>query len=83
MANMQLDPTDRAMLNKLDTDFVVSADGESATLTGEMTVTVLRSTDGNGNRLRLRIQFPGGEPLDVWMLRDRLLQELAVTGPSS
>jgi hypothetical protein len=83
MANMRFDPTDRAALHKLDVDFAVSADGETATLSGLMKIEVIRSTDDNGNRLRLRIRFPNDERFDVWMLRDRLLQELGVNEQSS
>ena len=39
---IKLDTQDKAALRKLDDDFVISADGETAAVTGEMQITAVR-----------------------------------------
>lgn len=75
---MQFDAQDRAALRKLDDDFTFSNDGETASITGEMTVEIVRPADDGGARLWLTIRFPGGETLDVRIARSQLLQQLDV-----
>jgi hypothetical protein len=75
---MQLDNQDRAALRALD-DFVIDADGETATVTGEMEVVIVRPADDGGARFRLTLKFPNGEPLAVRIARVQLLRELDVT----
>ena len=65
MARCRLDAQDRAALRALDDGFVISADGETATVTGEMEITVVRPADDGGARFWLTIRFPSGEELDV------------------
>jgi hypothetical protein len=72
---LPLDSQDQRALRALDGDFVISADGETASITGEMEVTAVRLDDA---RLQLRLKFPGGEELDVRIARAQLLQELDV-----
>ena len=75
---IQFDDRDKRALRKLDTDFVISDDGETATVAGEMEVTVVRPVDADGARFWLRLKFPGGETLDVRMARAQLLEELGI-----
>ena len=75
MARLQFDTQDRAALQALDHDFEVSNDGETASITGEMTVEVIRAAD---DQLQLTITFPGGEEFIVRLARSQLLQELDV-----
>jgi len=72
---LRLDDQDRAALRKLDHDFVISADGETATVSGEVEVAAVRLDD---DRFRLTIRFPHNETLDVRIARAQLLQELGV-----
>jgi hypothetical protein len=74
--HMRLDAQDRQALRALDTDFVISADGETATVAGEMEVVVVRPVDGD--QFWLTITFPGGETLDVRIRRAQLLEQLDV-----
>jgi hypothetical protein len=76
--NMQFDSQDRRALQALDDDFVISADGETATVAGEMSVVVIRpAVDGVG-QIWLTLRFPSGETLDVRIARTQLLHELDV-----
>ena len=74
--HLQFDDQDKAALHALDNDFTISSDGETATVTGEMQVELIRLADGN--RFKLTITFPNGEPLEVRIARAQLLQELGV-----
>ena len=74
--NLSLDSQDRAALRKLDDDFVFSADGEHAVISGEMEITVERLNEGN--QLLLTITFPSGEQLDVRIRRTQLLEQLDI-----
>jgi hypothetical protein len=71
---VQLDDRDKRALRALD-DFTISADGETATIVGEMKVAIVRPAD---DRFCLTISFPSGETLDVRIMRDQLLQQLGV-----
>ena len=72
--NMRLDDQDRAALRALDDAFTISTDGETATVTGEMEVVMVRPADGGGARFRrLTLKFPSGETLDVRIARAQLL----------
>ena len=75
---LQFDVQDKAALHALDNDFVISADGETATVTGEMEVELIRLADADGNRFKLTITFPGGEPLEVRIARQQLLEQLEI-----
>ena len=75
---LPFDTQDKAALRALDHDFVISADGERAVISGEMEVAIVRPADAGGARLWLTIKFPGGEELDVRIARTQLLQELGV-----
>ena len=66
---MRLDDQDKAALHKLDDDFAFSADGETASITGEMEVEIIRPADDGGTQFWLTITFPGGEELDVRIAR--------------
>src|SRR6478672_2481720 len=55
---------DKAAFAKLDPNFTLSADGETAVLTDIESVEITR----HGDQLWLRFKFPG-EPLDVKTLR--------------
>jgi hypothetical protein len=77
MRCMQLDNQDQAALRALD-DFTISADGEIASIKGEMKVEVVRPADDDGARFLLSIEFPNGEKLDVRIARTQLLQQLGV-----
>jgi hypothetical protein len=78
---MQFDTQDQAALRALD-DFTISADGEIASIKGEMKVEVVCPADDDGARFWLTIKFPGGETLDVRIARTQLLQQLGIeAGP--
>jgi hypothetical protein len=49
----------------LDSDFPISADGEAATVAGEMEVVIVRPAHDGGTRFWLTIRLPDGEELDV------------------
>ena len=74
---MRFDDQDRAALRALD-DFTISADGEIATVAGEMKVEVFRPAYDGGARLWLTIRLPGGEDLNVRIQRAQLLQQLDI-----
>jgi hypothetical protein len=74
---MKFDTQDKAALRALDTGFVLSADGETATVAGEMEVEIVRFTSDGVDQFRLRFKFPNNE-LDVKIRRSQLLQELDV-----
>jgi hypothetical protein len=80
MTRCVLDDRDRAALRALD-DFTISAEGESATIAGEMEIMVARPVDDDGTRFLLTIRFPGGGTLDVRIARAQLLEQLGTLGP--
>ena len=75
---MQFDAQDKAALHKLDDDFTISADGEVATVAGEMELKIIRPDHDGGTQFWLTIQLPGGEELDVRIRRTQLLEQLDV-----
>jgi hypothetical protein len=74
---------DKRALHKLDHDFVISADGETATVAGEMEVVIVRPADDDGARFWLTIKFPSGEELDVRIARAQLLDQLDIEAGES
>jgi hypothetical protein len=80
---MQFDAQDKAALRALDDTFTISADGETASITGEMEVTIVRPADDGGARFWLTIRLPGGEELDVRIARAQLLQQLDIEADES
>ena len=62
-------------LPKLDDDFIISADGEHAVISGEMEITVERPA---ADRFQMMLKFPGGEELEVRIARNQLLEQLDV-----
>ena len=70
---MKFSDQDKAALAKLD-DFTISADGESATVAGDMQVVITRVED----RFQLKFRFPGGEDFDVKIARAQLLEQLNI-----
>ena len=81
--NIRFDTQDRAALAALDSDFTISADGETARVTGEMEVEFVRPADDGGARFWLTIRFPSGETLDVRIRRAQLLEQLDVEADES
>jgi len=75
---IQFDSHDEAALRALDRSFAIDASGEVAVITGEMKVEITRPADADGARFLLRLNFPGGETLDVRMARAQLLEELDI-----
>ena len=76
---IRFDDQDKAAaLRALDDAFVISSDGETATVVGEMEVDVVRPADDGGARFWLTIKFPGGEELDVRIARAQLLDQLDI-----
>src|SRR5258708_4600667 len=57
---MRFDTQDRAVLAALDNDFKISIDGETATVTGEMKLTVVRLADDGADRLWLTLTVENG-----------------------
>jgi hypothetical protein len=64
-------------LRALD-EFTIDSDGETATITGEMKVVVVRPAADDGVRFLLTLQFPGGEELEVRIARTQLLEQLGI-----
>ena len=79
---MQLDDQDKAALRALD-EFTISADGETATITGEMEVEIVRPAHDGGDQFWLTIKFASGEELFVRLRRAQLLQELNIKADES
>jgi hypothetical protein len=77
------DDLDKQALHKLDNDFTISPDGETASITGEMTIELVRPADDGGAQFWLAITFPGGEELDVRIRRIQLLEQLNIEGDES
>src|SRR5262245_56228612 len=68
---------ERRRVRALD-DFVIDADGETATVRGDMEVVLVRPVGDGGARLWLTIKFPSGETLDVRIARAQLLSQLGI-----
>ena len=77
---LRLDTQDHAALHKLDDTFTISSDGETATVTGEMELKIIRPDHDGGNQFWLTIQLPGVEELDVRIRRAQLLEQLDIEG---
>jgi hypothetical protein len=75
--HIQLDDQDKAALRALDA-FTVDADGETASVVGEMEVVVVRPADNDGARFLLTLRFPSGEELEVRIARTQLLEQLGI-----
>ena len=75
--NMRFDDQDKRALRALELDFAISADGEIATVAGEMKVELVRPADDGGGRLWLTIRLPGGEEFAVRVFRSALLEAAA------
>jgi hypothetical protein len=80
---MRFDAQDQAVLAALDSDFTISADGEIASITGEMELKIIRPDHDGGNQFWLTIQLPGGEELDVRIRRAQLLEQLDIEADES
>jgi hypothetical protein len=80
---MKFDAQDQAALRALDNDFTISADGETATVTGEMEIEIIRPAHDGGDQFWLTIRLPGDEKLDVIIRRAQLLQQLDVEADES
>jgi hypothetical protein len=80
---MPFDKQDKRALRALDDTFTISADGETATVAGEMEVVIVRPADDGGARFWLTIRFPSGETLDVRIRRAQLLEQLDVEADES
>jgi hypothetical protein len=61
--HLQFDDQDKRALRALDADVAISADGETATVAGEMGIEIVRPADDGGDRLWLTITLPGGKNL--------------------
>jgi hypothetical protein len=75
---MRLDDQDKRALHALDDTFTVNNNGEVASITGEMEITIIRPADDGGARFWLTIRFPSNETLDVRIARSQLLEQLDV-----
>jgi hypothetical protein len=63
---LRFDAQDKRALRALDDTFTISADCETARITGEMEVEVVRPADDDGGaRLRLTLKFPSGSARSV------------------
>jgi hypothetical protein len=74
---MRFDEQDKAALRVLD-DFTISADGETATVAGEMEIEIVRLAHDGGDRLWLTITLPGGEEFAVRVFRSALLEAVGI-----
>jgi hypothetical protein len=74
---MRFDDQDKAALRELD-DFTISADGETATVAGEMEIEIVRLAHDGGDRLWLTITLPGGEEFAVRVFRSALLEAVGI-----
>ena len=73
---MRFDEQDKRALRALDSDFTISADGETATVAGEMEIEIVRLAHDGGDRLWLTI--PGGEEFAVRVFRSALLEAAGI-----
>ena len=73
---MRFDDQDKAALRALDV-FTISADGETATVAGEMEIEIVRLAHDGGDRLWLTITLPGGEEFAVRVFRSALVEAAA------
>jgi hypothetical protein len=71
---MRLDDKDKAMLAALDEDFIVSADGETATISEDIRIHITRPAD---NQIQFLIEFQNLE-FPVLLLRDKTLTTLGI-----
>ena len=74
---MRFDDQDKAALRALD-DFTISADGETATVAGEMEIEIVRVAHDGGDQLWLTITLPGGEEFAVRVFRFALLEAAGI-----
>ena len=81
--NMRFDDQDKRALRALELDFTISADGETATVAGEMEIEMVRPAHDGGDQFWLTIRLPGGEELDVVIRRATLLQQLGIEANES
>ena len=78
---MRFDDQDRAALRALD-NFTISADGEIATVAGEMKIEMVRPVHA-GDQFWLTIRLPSGEELNAVIQRAALLQQLGIETAAS
>jgi hypothetical protein len=72
---IQFDTQDKAALTTLDPEFIISTDGAAASVTGTMSVEIIRPAD---DRLKLTLQFPNGEEFAILLSRDQTLRHLNI-----
>jgi hypothetical protein len=70
---VRFDSRDKAALRKLDTDFTIAADGEVATIAGNIEIEIVRVA---GERFQLTLNFPGGMEFPILLSRSRTLEQL-------
>jgi hypothetical protein len=75
----KFDDLDKRAFAALDADFEIS--DETATVEGEMRITVIRPADSD--QFWLTITFPGGELFDVRIARVQLLEQLDIEADES
>jgi hypothetical protein len=71
---IRFDAQDQAVLRALDSDFIISTDGERAVISGEMEIEIVRPADDGA--ICLTIEFSSGETLDLRIARAQLLEQL-------
>jgi len=69
-------------LRALD-NFTISADGEIATVAGEMKIEMVRPAHDDGDQFWLTISLPSSEELNVVIQRTDLLQQLGIEADAS
>ena len=69
---MQFDDQDRQALERLG-EFSISQDGETASISGDMKVAIVRPQQKGDQQLWLTLTLPGGEDLDLVMDHAMLL----------
>ena len=74
----KFDRQDERALHALDPDFAISDSSEVATISGAMKIEITRIDE----RLRLLIEFPGGEEFGIWLSRAKTLEQLGVKDES-
>jgi hypothetical protein len=71
---MQFDDRDKRALHALDNDFSISADGETASIAGEMEIKIARHAHDSGDQFWLTIRLPDGEEINLRIRRTQLLE---------
>jgi len=78
MTHLKFDSTDHRILNALDNSFIIDTSGEVASVSGPITIRMVRIAD---DRLELMIEFSGTE-FPILLSRTQTLRQLHIASES-